>query len=413
MENGRLMLEIIRCELLGVTPDGSDLARLFGIAPQDAASAGDFAVVSIPEGVATEAPTHEALAELYRLAVAHDMAHIVGDFLQKRGLLSDDDISQKYLRAQMLSVYRYERMRHELSAIGELFESNGIAHIPLKGSVVREYYPTPHMRQSGDIDILVIEEKLDLARELLTDKLGFTVGDRGVHDIALTSPSGVLLELHFKLFDDELKEYVEELSGVWERATLCEGCHFTYRMSDADFYFHHIAHMAKHFLHGGCGIRPITDIFVMKRRGIDISICRAALSRAELLTFAEKIEALSSVWFSDAEHTSATEEIESFIMSGGVFGNVKNRVAVNERRRGGKLGYILSRLIVPRDKLEGYYPILKKYPILLPFGQVCRWFRVIRKKRRDKSRRELAALSKITDEEKNYISRLLETVGLK
>ena len=98
--------------------------------------------------------------ELYRLSKKHDMAHIVGAALERRGLLGDDEVSAAFRKQQMLAVYRYETINYELEEIRELFEGEGIAFMPLKGSVIRKYYPQPWMRTSCDIDILVKEEEL-------------------------------------------------------------------------------------------------------------------------------------------------------------------------------------------------------------------------------------------------------------
>ena len=210
--------------------------------------------------------------------------------------------------------------------------------------------------------------------------------------------------------DDELAEYARELDGVWEHAEATGN--FSYRMSEDDFYFYHIAHIAKHFLHGGCGIRPISDVFVLKRAvGVDCTICRDKLERVGLLKFARNIEALADAWFGGAESTDTTVLIGDYIIGGGVFGSAKNRVAVSESIGGGRARYLLSRLIAPRDKLEGYYPILKKHPILLPVAQVRRWFRVF-SKGNSKSRSEIGALSKVTAEEKLCAKKLLDAVGL-
>ena len=46
---------------------------------------------------------------------------------------------------------------------------------------------------------------------------------------------------------------------------LCENSKFRYEMTDEFFYFYHIAHMAKHFENGGCGIRPFVDLVVLDR----------------------------------------------------------------------------------------------------------------------------------------------------
>ena len=168
MKTGRLLIDIIRFELTG---DESDALRDAELSP-------------------------EAIARLYDAARAHDMAHIVAAYLDGRGLLSSDEVSNKFVRANMLSVYRYERMNHDVLAACELLDKNGIEHMLLKGAIFRVYYPKPQMRQSGDVDLLVPQDKLERATELLCGALDYTVSQRSAHDITMKSPSGVMLELH-------------------------------------------------------------------------------------------------------------------------------------------------------------------------------------------------------------------------
>ena len=387
METSNILFEIIRCELSGAEPEGDFVARITELCLGGGSDC---------EG-------------LYRLASAHDMAHIVADFLGKKGLLGKDELSEKYKRAQMLAVCRYERMRYELNAISELFEAKGVAHILLKGSVVRDYYKNPYFRQSGDIDILVSREKLDFAVGLLCERLGYTAKRHRGHDVPLKSPSGVLLELHFTLFEHRNQKYTAQLSGAWERAILLKNSRYTYRLSDADFMFYHVAHMAKHFEGGSCGIRPIVDIFVLKNAGIDISVCRDMFMAAGLDKFAENAVCLSSVWFSGASHTDTTELMGSFMIRGGVFGDTKKRAAAAQVKKGAKAKYMFSRIFVCRKSLAAYFPIVKKCPALVPVFQVYRWFILIFKGRI----KRLRAQYEISNEEKNYLVNLLKSVGLK
>lgn len=52
------------------------------------------------------------------------------------------------------------RQQHELSVIKSEFEKNGIDYAPIKGSVVREYYPRPELRTMGDADVLIKENSV-------------------------------------------------------------------------------------------------------------------------------------------------------------------------------------------------------------------------------------------------------------
>ena len=59
------------------------------------------------------------------------------------------------------------------------------------------------------------------------------------------------------------KSSCEVLKNVWQSAFLQKKKEHCYEMTDEMFYFYHIAHMAKHFEEGGCGIRPFIDLWTL------------------------------------------------------------------------------------------------------------------------------------------------------
>lgn len=208
--------------------------------------------------------TSEDFSVLYKLSKAHDLAHLVADALDKNGLLDDSDISKKFRAERNLAIYRYEQMQYELDEISEVLEQEKIDFIPLKGSVIRKYYPEPWMRTSCDIDILVNETSLETVIKLLCQNLGYTKVERGTHDVSLYSPSDVHVELHFNLLEDSMANNASKiLNSVWNRLENSDESSQKL-MQDDMFYYYHIAHMAKHIEFGGCGIKPyVVDLAKM------------------------------------------------------------------------------------------------------------------------------------------------------
>ena len=92
--------------------------------------------------------TDEELAKLYKLSKSHDLAHLVGDALTKNNLIGDGEVKAKFQRQIMLAVYRYEKINYELGRLRKVLNEAKIPFIPLKGSVLRKYYPEPWMRTS-------------------------------------------------------------------------------------------------------------------------------------------------------------------------------------------------------------------------------------------------------------------------
>ena len=230
-----------------------------------------------------------------------------------------------------------------------------------------------------DIDILVHESEVDRIADLLVSEMKYKKEEKSPHDISLYSGGGVHLELHYNLIEDGcIGDMKSVLRSVWDRASAVDGTS-EFTLSDEMFYYYHIAHMAKHFVStGGCGIRPFVDIWVLNHRiSFDRERRNALLSEGGLRTFAKEAEALSEVWFGDGEHTDVTQQMQNYVLCGGVYGTTENRVAVQQVKRGGKFRYALSRIWLPYDTLKFHYPSLDGKRALLPFYEMRRWCKLI------------------------------------
>lgn len=84
-----------------------------------------------------------AAARLYKLSAAHDMAHLTGSALLRRKLLPDGSARNAFEKQVMLSVYRCETQRRELSQLRDTLNAAGVPFLPLKGTVLRTLYPEP------------------------------------------------------------------------------------------------------------------------------------------------------------------------------------------------------------------------------------------------------------------------------
>jgi hypothetical protein len=128
-----------------------------------------------------------------------------------------------------------------------------------------------------------------------------------------------------------------------------------------------------HFLIGGCGIRTIADIALMREKmTLDEEKLSVLFSECGLERFARGVIALSEYWFSDGEKTELVASLEDFVVSGGVYGTVTSNVAVKQSKEGGKSGYLRSRIFASYDALKERYPSLNSHA-MVPVYQVRRW----------------------------------------
>ena len=355
----------------------------------------------------------EELGALYALSKKHDLVHLVGFSLQQNGILAHENPwFAKFEKQQLIAVFRQEQLDFELMQIRSVFEEAKLRFLPLKGSVLRALYPAPWMRTSCDIDVLVDEQNLDACVALLCERLGYRAAEhRDYHDISLYAPSGVHLELHFSILE-KTPTLDTELSRVWEFASpIAEGA-AEHRLTNEFLMFHSVAHAAYHFVGGGCGIRPLIDLYLMtKKLEINNEVLHAHLAACSLERFYEAASALSEVWFGEAKPSDLTDAMQQYLLTGGVYGTAENRISMVQAS-GKTKQQLWQRVFLPYEDLCLQYPILKKHKWFTPICQIRRWGRLFVGKTARRSLRELRIHQQTSQENRDEAEHLLQSLGL-
>lgn len=359
--------------------------------------------------------TPELYGKIYRVSQMHGVSHIIGATLSDNGVeLIDTGVAEKYVYSMQKAVYTYLQQETELESITAAFENAGISFIPLKGAVLKKLYPQPEKRTSCDIDILVKPDELDAAIKCLEEACGYVCRKKASHEVVFDTPSGENIELHFNLIEQgRVNASDKVLENVWYDAELQNGYKYCFKMSNEMFYFYHIAHMVKHFLEGGCGVKSVADLWIMKKyMAFDNAKRDGLLEKGGLLKFAKESEKLAEVWFGDGKYTEALSKMEKFIVTGGSYGSAENQVAVKQAKAGGKSS-IISKVFLSYDVIKYQYPILQKHKWLLPFYEVKRWFRLVFvPEERKRSMTHLAINNNLSEESRNSAKSLIEYLGI-
>lgn len=355
----------------------------------------------------------DLLKDVIKLASKHDIAHLIALGILNNDL-ADEDTKTQLQQNTFRAVYRYEKLNYELKQVCDALEKAEIPFLPLKGSVIRKYYPEPWMRTSCDIDVLVQEKNLRAAVSYLAENLKYTEHEQNSHDISLFSQSGNHIELHFELVEDYISDGSSKiLADVWNVVTVKEDCSYHYEMPDDMFYFYHVAHMAKHFENGGCGIRPFIDLLILDNLQEDDNKKRDnLLEQGNLLKFANAARKLSRIWLSNEPYDLVSKQMEDYILRGGVYGNNENRITVQQQKKGGRFKYVLSKIFIPYDVIKFHYPILQKHRWLTPFMEVRRWCKLIFCGHLKRTAKEIQYNNRITNDEAADIQNFLESIGL-
>ena len=354
----------------------------------------------------------ELFCDLLKISSKHDVVHLLGLGLKQNELITKEnsEIEKCILKA----IYRYEQIRYEYDNLCTALEKAQIPFLPLKGSVIRKYYPEPWMRTSCDIDVLVHERDSEKAKSVLVDRYGYIYQGKGAHDLAFFTPANIHIELHYDLVEDEIANSSSEiLTNVWNMSAVRDGYAYFYEMPDEYYYFYHIAHMAKHFENGGCGIRPFIDLLILDViQGADVDKRDKLLQQGNLLKFANVSRKLSRIWFSNDTHDYISQQMEDYILRGGVYGNIENRITVQQQKKGGRFKYALSKIFIPYDVIKFHYPILQKHRWLTPFMEIRRWIKLIFCGHAKRTLKELKYNQSIPTDKADATKIFLENIGL-
>jgi len=317
-------------------------------------------------------------------------------------------------KQQLVAMFRREGQDYELSRICEVFEAQGIDFLPLKGSIMRRFYPEPWMRTSCDIDILVRKEDFARAKECILNILGYKQGKASMHDESFDAPGRVHIELHFDLLEEERAEQSRSvMSDIWAHATPTMGKKHHMEMTDELFYFYHVAHTAKHFEDGGIGVRAFLDLYLLSLDHSNDDKRNELLRLGGLDQFERVARDLALCWFAGGELDILGQRAEVFVLRCGTYGSIENSILLAKERTGGKKGYLLSRIFMPYDSIKYAYPILIKHKWLLPFCQIARWFKLISPRQARSAVRQVKASNTLSDKELKWMKRLMRDVGLK
>lgn len=189
------------------------------------------------------------------------------------------------------------------------------------------------------------------------------------------------IEMHHCMIGENslLDAYYED---IWKRARQEEGKSHIYRLSWEDFYIFMIAHMAKHFQGGGCGIRSIVDMWLFSDRmkeSLDWDYVRKELEKIELAQFERCMCDLVSVWFEEKAETEFYAQLTELLMQSGIYGtitnyNIQHVAEVDKRVWKGQIKVWMEAIFLPYKAMKMQYPYLEKYPVFLPAAWIQRIF---------------------------------------
>lgn len=340
-----------------------------------------------------EAPlAHADLEALLRLAGAHSVAAMVCMALEKTAIFAgaDDAVKKHWREAKNKAIRKNMLLDAERAAIMMQLESAGIWHMPLKGSILKDWYPKPGMREMADNDILFDPSERKRVRGIFQSR-GYKIVSfgKGNHD-EYEKPPLYHFEMHVSLFHEMYPKLAGQYRNVKEKLLPVDGTVCQFAFTPEDFYVFALAHAYKHYSGSGTGVRTLADFYVMNHHlgGVmNRDEVEQKLTRLGIAEYEQHSRVLAEKLFSGAcplpeiELNTDEKEMLRFYCDATTYGTIDNQIQNRLHELQGnaegitlrtKLKYCCARLFPGKEFCKYHYPFVYHHLWLLPFFWVWR-----------------------------------------
>lgn len=353
-----------------------------------------------------EKPQDVSWEEVFEICTRNDVACTAYPALvrlKKEGVkdLPTPQMLEKWQELYHVAILKEVTFDEEREKLLASFEKAGIAYMPLKGILLKAYYPSIGLRSFADNDILYDAAKIKEVKAIM-EGMGYTTKSygKGNHDVYQKLPM-LNFELHRSLtgVTCSFKSYTDQ---AWDRAIKDRDNAFGYHMTKEDFYIYFIIHAHKHYSNLGTGIRTLLDQYLyLDREGrkLNWQYINQEFAKLGLNGFESELRGLGKLLFGERgmrELSARQEELLGYLASQGTYGTVSNGIRQMIQKKGkdgnlrkAKQRYVWERIFPKREVLQSENPILEKYAVLYPVMVVRRWFHVFFRWKRIKNEIEI------------------------
>lgn len=327
-------------------------------------------------------------SEAYQTAKSHQILPLIYYGAMNCKLNSNADEIHQFFLGTCVAISYNENQLFEENQLFDAFDNDNIDYMPLKGAIIKHFYPKPEMRIMSDLDILIRTEQYEKIIPIM-ESLGYSFKGETEHELAWKK-NNIKVELHKCLVSKRNQDICGFFDNIWDNAKCKSGNQYV--MSNEDFYIYLFIHFVKHYRAGGIGIKHMTDLWVCKNAlAVDETYIDKKIKALGLKEFYLNINYTLSVWFGSSDSNSLTEYITDVIFNSGAYGKINDIAVAQMARRSQKNGNIKNArisdiiyLIFPKYGDMCYkYPALKKKAFLLPYFWFLRWMKAIFIKRKN------------------------------
>lgn len=327
--------------------------------------------------------SHMDLEKLFQMCQFHSLTAIVCMALE-----SAEITDKKFIEAKSKAIRKNILLDAEREKILDFLEKNKIWHMPMKGVILKGFYPKIGMRQMADNDILYDKSYQNQVFEFM-NKSGYTAKSFGKsHHDTYMKPPVYNFEMHTDLFEKTNNEkFYSYYSEIKKHLVRDNKKGYRFHFTDEDFYVYMTAHEYKHYNNSGTGLRSLLDCFVfVKEKGESLNweYIAEQIDILGITDFEKESRQLAMKIFTNPcceELSSGEKKMLGFYLFSGTYGTMKHtlekRVRTFNEQTGStsKLRYIWHRIFPPMEFYRQYFPFFYRHKFLLPIG----WgFRLLR-----------------------------------
>ena len=322
------------------------------------------------------------LDQIYYLASYHSVVAITAYALE-----SVIELPHKFDQAKKKAIRKQALFDTERNKILSCLSREMIWYMPLKGVVIKEYYPKFGMREMVDNDILCDPDRMEDVKSIL-EGLGFHCDLFGVDNQDVYSKDILCFEVHNSLFQtDKYSDFSEYYKDIKTKLICDQNNSYEYRFKTEDLYIYLTAHEYKHYSRGGTGLRSLLDTYLFLKRNkeqMDWRYVNGELEKLKLTEFEKMNRHLSEKVFSRISLNDEEKQQLMYYVTSGAHGTgenmVNNRILSElseDDSKASKQRYITNRVFLHGEELKSKHPFVYQHKVLLPFFYVYRFFKAL------------------------------------
>lgn len=307
--------------------------------------------------------------KMYELSEHHFLTNLIAYAIDDT---VSEEIADKFIQHSTMAFTRYMKYDYETKEICRIFEEQKISYMLLKGFIMKDYYPSPEMRTMCDVDILVKSDDLAKIDKIMTGRGYENLELERNDEVTYLKKPLLSYEMHIQLVSESHTKIFEYYSDGWRYAK--RDTEYGYKMSNEDFFVFLIAHFAKHYRAAGVGVRPVIDIWIFKKKfgdKLDMAYVDSELDKLEMKEFAYNLFKLSDYWFENTAPEKKIEDMSSYVLMSGIYGNIVNNGITqkmrNETKNNSSVSKYFNAIFLGYKPMAEMFPKIKKCPPLIVY----------------------------------------------